>query len=311
MMSRRDALKTAGAVAMGSALASTGASAQESAVKNARLKQSVCRWCYQRIPLEDFFKGVAAIGLKAVDLLQPEEWDVAAKYGLQCSTGYPGQGGGTIPDGLNNPALHDQIAAFHRHRRQEDAVGQIFEVVEVPADTDFALDRVVVRREVRVVDRPVFAGALERPPLEIALAEAERHGVPQHGLPAHAAGALGIEAGLAGPHGGYVPVRVVERHRVGIEVGPRVHARPAFHDRDARAAPGEMRGERAAARARSHDHDIEFGPLHVSQPQAGGHAGRKRLPFQPFSSSAGRALMCASANAHPSASSAIALSVAR
>ena len=109
MMSRRDALKTAGAVAMGSALASTGASAQESAVKNARLKQSVCRWCYQRIPLEDFFKGVAAIGLKAVDLLQPEEWDVAAKYGLQCSTGYPGQGGGTIPDGLNNPALHDQI----------------------------------------------------------------------------------------------------------------------------------------------------------------------------------------------------------
>ena len=46
---------------------------------------------------------------EAVDLLQPEEWEVAAKYGLQCSTGYPGQGGGTIPDGLNNPALHDQI----------------------------------------------------------------------------------------------------------------------------------------------------------------------------------------------------------
>jgi hydroxypyruvate isomerase len=109
MMSRRDALKTAGAVAMGSALAPTGARAQESAVKNARLKQSVCRWCYQRIPLEDFFKGVAAIGLKAADLLQPEEWEVAAKYGLQCSTGYPGQGGGTIPDGLNNPALHEQI----------------------------------------------------------------------------------------------------------------------------------------------------------------------------------------------------------
>ena len=111
MMSRRDALKTAGAVAMGSALASTGASAQESAVKNARLKQSVCRWCYQRIPLEDFFKGVAAIGLEAVDLLQPEEWDIAAKYGLRCSNGYPGKGGGTIPDGLNNPALHDEIVA--------------------------------------------------------------------------------------------------------------------------------------------------------------------------------------------------------
>ncbi len=78
-------------------------------MKNARLKQSVCRWCYQRIPLEDFFQGVKAIGLTAVDLLQPDEWDIAAKYGLQTSTGYPGKGGGTIPDALNNPALHDAI----------------------------------------------------------------------------------------------------------------------------------------------------------------------------------------------------------
>jgi hydroxypyruvate isomerase len=110
-VSRRDALKSAGALAVGAAVAPTATSAQESAVKNARLKQSVCRWCYQRIPLEDFFKGVKAIGLTAVDLLQPEEWDVAAKYGLQTSTGYPGQGGGTIPDALNNPALHDAIEA--------------------------------------------------------------------------------------------------------------------------------------------------------------------------------------------------------
>ncbi len=79
MISRRDALKTAGAVAVGSALKAGSAEARESAVKNGRLKQSVCRWCYQRIPLEDFFKGVVDIGLKAVDLLQPEEWDVAAK----------------------------------------------------------------------------------------------------------------------------------------------------------------------------------------------------------------------------------------
>jgi len=107
--SRRDALKSAGALAMGAAAAGTTTSAQESAVKNARLKQSVCRWCYQRIPLEEFFQGVKAIGLTAVDLLQPEEWDIAAKYGLQTSTGYPGKGGGTIPDSLNNPALHDAI----------------------------------------------------------------------------------------------------------------------------------------------------------------------------------------------------------
>jgi hydroxypyruvate isomerase len=114
-LTRRDALKSAGALAVGAAVAGSTTSAQESAVKNARLKQSVCRWCYQRIPLEEFFKGVKAIGLNAVDLLQPNEWDVAAKFGIQTSTGYPGEGGGTIPDALNNPALHDQIeAAFKK-----------------------------------------------------------------------------------------------------------------------------------------------------------------------------------------------------
>jgi hydroxypyruvate isomerase len=111
-LSRRDVIKTAGVLAAGSTLATAGrADARESAVKNGNLKQSVCRWCYQRIPLEDFFKGVAEIGLTAVDLLQPEEWDVAARYGLRCSNGYPGKGGGTIPDALNNLALHDEIVA--------------------------------------------------------------------------------------------------------------------------------------------------------------------------------------------------------
>lgn len=110
-MTRREALATAGAVAAGSVLAGTGAMAQTGgkAVKNGRLRQSVCRWCYQRIPLEEFCKGVAELGLTAIDLLQPDEWDVAARYGLMCSTGYPGQGGGSIVDGLNNRNLHDQI----------------------------------------------------------------------------------------------------------------------------------------------------------------------------------------------------------
>ena len=98
-LSRRDALKTAGAVAAGAMLAGSGTAAQEKAVKLGKLKQSVCRWCYQRIPLEDFLKSVADLGLPAVDLLQPEEFAIAAKYGLTVSTGYPGKGGGTIPDG--------------------------------------------------------------------------------------------------------------------------------------------------------------------------------------------------------------------
>ena len=37
-----------------------------------------------------------------------------------------------ISSQLPRPALHDQVAAFHRDRRQEDAVGQVLEVVEIP-----------------------------------------------------------------------------------------------------------------------------------------------------------------------------------
>jgi hydroxypyruvate isomerase len=113
MFSRRQALKTAGTVAVGAMLPAAPGRAQDTSVSRGRLHQSVCRWCYQRIPLDDFCASVAALGLPAMDLLGPDEWAVAAKHGLRCSTGYPGEGGGTIPDGLNNPALHEQIyAAF-------------------------------------------------------------------------------------------------------------------------------------------------------------------------------------------------------
>ena len=110
-VSRRHALKAAAAVP--ALVAAARAAAQEGGkvVKNGRLKQSVCRWCYDKIPFEDFCRAVAAMGLTAIDLLRPEQWPIAAKYGLICSTGNPVKGGGTIRDGLNNRALHDAIVA--------------------------------------------------------------------------------------------------------------------------------------------------------------------------------------------------------
>jgi hydroxypyruvate isomerase len=109
LISRREAL-TIGGTAAAAALASARALAQGGGrvVKKGRLKQSVCRWCYAKIPFEDFCRDVAAMGLTAIDLLQPEQWATAAKYGLTCSTSST-KGGGTIRDGLNNKALHDSI----------------------------------------------------------------------------------------------------------------------------------------------------------------------------------------------------------
>jgi hydroxypyruvate isomerase len=76
-------------------------------VKNGRLKQSVSRWCYQRIPMPEFCKAVADMGLTAIDLLEEPDWTVVRDHGLVCSMAYAG--GGSIRDGLNVTANHDAI----------------------------------------------------------------------------------------------------------------------------------------------------------------------------------------------------------
>ncbi|HET9515583.1 MAG TPA: TIM barrel protein [Gemmatimonadales bacterium] len=74
----------------------------------ARLKQSVCRWPYDKIPLEDLCRAAKEIGLQSVELLGPEEWPVAIRHGLTCAMA---TGPTTIPVGLNRPDQHDRILA--------------------------------------------------------------------------------------------------------------------------------------------------------------------------------------------------------
>ena len=108
-ISRRDVLQAAAAAAVTAATV-TSAAAQPGgrAVTKGRLKQSVSRWCYQKtVPMPEFCRAVAAMGLTAIDLLDPPDWQVARDHGLICSMGYGG--GGSIRDGLNNPANHDSI----------------------------------------------------------------------------------------------------------------------------------------------------------------------------------------------------------
>jgi hydroxypyruvate isomerase len=74
-----------------------------------RLKQSVSRWPYAAIPLPEFCRQAKAIGLDAIDLLQPEEWPVAADQGLVCSMGYPSPRDDFIATGFNDKANHRML----------------------------------------------------------------------------------------------------------------------------------------------------------------------------------------------------------
>lgn len=75
--------------------------------RKGRVKQSVSRWCYQKIPLDDLCAAAAQMGLKAVDLLKPDEYEVPARYGLVCSMAYAD--GGEIGSALNRVENHARI----------------------------------------------------------------------------------------------------------------------------------------------------------------------------------------------------------
>jgi hydroxypyruvate isomerase len=74
-----------------------------------RLKQSVSRWPYSRIPLPEFCQACKGMGIVAIDLLQPEEWGVVRDAGLVSSMGYPTKRQDFIPTGFNNPANHAML----------------------------------------------------------------------------------------------------------------------------------------------------------------------------------------------------------
>ena len=63
----------AGVLGGGLKLASGSACGAERVVKNGRLKQSVCKWCYQ-MPVEELAAVVKQMGLVGIDLLTPRDF---------------------------------------------------------------------------------------------------------------------------------------------------------------------------------------------------------------------------------------------
>ena len=74
-----------------------------------RLKQSVCRWAFQSIPLPDLCRAGAAMGLAGIDLLQPDDWERVREFGLVCSMGYPADRRDFIATGFNDATNHPQL----------------------------------------------------------------------------------------------------------------------------------------------------------------------------------------------------------
>jgi len=106
-LTRRQALATLGAAAAATTLSPHTGEARLPRSAS-RLKQSVSRWCYGRIPLDDLCEAAKAIGYRSVELLSEKEWTVPKKHGLECAMA---NGFGTIPVGFNRPDNHDKLVA--------------------------------------------------------------------------------------------------------------------------------------------------------------------------------------------------------
>lgn len=116
-VSRRDVLR--GGMAWGF-MALPGALAGAAELKG-RIKQSVCLWCYQgfmqkqKMSLDDFAAACAKLGLRSIELVNPEQWPTLQKHGLICAM----CNSHSIPKGLNRKENHEECLA--RIRKSIDA----------------------------------------------------------------------------------------------------------------------------------------------------------------------------------------------
>ena len=101
------------AMATDSSLAQTAPSGQTAPpAASGRIHQSVCRWCYKEMTVDQLAEAGAGMGLKGVDLLEVSEFEIPRKYGLICTMGYVG--GGTISEAMNRVENHAAIEEAFR-----------------------------------------------------------------------------------------------------------------------------------------------------------------------------------------------------
>ena len=111
LMTRRELLAaSAGSIALAAAPAFRLAPAPTADPNRpGRLKQSVSRWTYGSMPLPELCRAAKALGIVAIDLLQPDEWPVVREAGLVPSLGYPTARRDFIATGFNDRANHPML----------------------------------------------------------------------------------------------------------------------------------------------------------------------------------------------------------
>lgn len=121
-MERRHFLSSAGLAAAVPGLLP----AQAGAAAKGRLKQAVCRWCYGKTPIDDLAAACVKLGIEAIDLVDPKEWDAVRKHGLKLTV-VPGPT--SIPNGLNRRENHEAAEQKFRTMIEDAARAQAHSII--------------------------------------------------------------------------------------------------------------------------------------------------------------------------------------
>lgn len=76
-----------------------------------KVNHSVCRWCYNDIPLEELCEGAKDIGIKSIEIVGPNDWPTLQKYDLACALGTHSKA--SIPNGFNDSKFHEGLIPIY------------------------------------------------------------------------------------------------------------------------------------------------------------------------------------------------------
>jgi hydroxypyruvate isomerase len=102
---RRESLAALAGGAAAVAATSRAFSHEDAPKIKGNIQQSVCRWCYGRVPLAKLAEQAKGMGYKSIELLSPPEVLEVKKAGLTCAV----MGGADIANGLNRKENHARI----------------------------------------------------------------------------------------------------------------------------------------------------------------------------------------------------------
>jgi hydroxypyruvate isomerase len=118
-------IATLGAVGASSACASTGGveratsdghvTRSTSSASPSAIKQSVCKWCFNEMTVDQLAANAKRIGLKSVELVDPTDYADVTKHGLIVAmTNAPGDPRTRIPKGWNRVENHGWLVPLYQ-----------------------------------------------------------------------------------------------------------------------------------------------------------------------------------------------------